>query len=129
MESANVSAVLFAKDLRRVADFYVGALDMVCGASDEHHSVLRCCGFELMVHQIPKHIADVIDLQQPPQRRSDAAIRLNFPVHDVETARRLAKTFGGQIDDVPPQWADPKALMFLGFDPEGNVFKVSQHAL
>lgn len=128
MKSASVSAVLFAKDLKRVADFYSGALEMACEMSDEHHTVLNCRGFNLIVHQIPKHIADEIILEDPPHRRSDGALRLTFPVRSVSEARRLASSLGGQIDDGPPDWADPKANVFLGYDPEGNVFKVNEHA-
>jgi len=128
MESASVSAVLFVKDLQRLAAFYSQALGMTCTVSDEHHSVLKCRGFSLIVHQIPKQIADAITLQQPPERRVDGALRLNFPVQSIEDTRRAARSLGGEIDDDPPGWAGPKANDFFGYDPEGNVFMVSQDA-
>jgi hypothetical protein len=31
------------------------------------------------------------------------------------------------VDETPPPWAEPDAIVFLGYDPEGNVFKVSQY--
>ena len=128
MESAGVSAVLFVADLKRVSAFYTQTLGMTCVASDECHFSLDCRGFNLIVHQLPKHIADGTVPAQPPERRVEAAIRLNFPVRDIEEARRVARRLGGQINDVPPEWADPQQKVFLGHDPEGNVFKVSQHA-
>jgi catechol 2,3-dioxygenase-like lactoylglutathione lyase family enzyme len=126
MEPANVTAVLFVKDLKRAEAFYCGALSMICTASDEHHSIVNSRGFDLIVHQIPKHIADDITIEQPPIRRVDGAIRLNFPVQSIENTRRLARALGGEVDDQPPSWAEPKANDFLGHDTEGNVFKVSQ---
>lgn len=127
MESSNVSAVLFAKELDRTAAFYTTALGMMCTLSDEHHWALNGHGFDLIVHQIPKHIADEITVQQPPERRVWGAIRLNFPVQSIEDSRKVARSLGGEIDDAPPEWADRNADFYLGHDPEGNVFGVSQH--
>jgi predicted enzyme related to lactoylglutathione lyase len=124
--ASSVSAVLFAKDLRSVAEFYTAALGMQVLASDEHHSRLGCSGFELIVHQIPRHIADGIVIERPPQRRVWGSIRLDYPVPSVEESRRRARALGGDIDDMPPEWADRNANFFLGFDPEGNQFGVNE---
>ena len=129
MSSSSVSAVLFAKDLDRVARFYAEALQLKCTTRDEYHWKLDCDGFEFVVHQIPRHIADGITIVSPPMRREESAIRLNFSVRDIGETRRLAKSLGGQIDDSPPAWANPSDAVFLGFDPEGNVFKVSNAAM
>lgn len=128
MESGSVSAVLFVKDLKKAENFYCGALSMSCRNSDEHHSILNCRGFDLIVHQIPKHIADEITIDDPPARRVEGAIRLNFAVQSIPDTRRLARSLGGDVDDAPPSWAAADANVFLGCDTEGNVFKVSQHA-
>jgi catechol-2,3-dioxygenase len=50
--SSAVSAVLFAKDAKKVAAFYVEALGFSCTSSDSQHSALRCQGFELIIQQI-----------------------------------------------------------------------------
>jgi predicted enzyme related to lactoylglutathione lyase len=126
VESSTVSAVLFAKDMKRVAAFYVQALGMTCSASDEHHWALDGYGFHLIVHQISKPIADGIAIRQPPERRVRGAIRLNFPVRSIADSRRVARSLGGEVDDAPPQWADRNINFFLGYDPEGNVVGVSQ---
>jgi len=109
MPENRVNAVLFVKDLRAVATFYSTALGMRVVTSDEHHWLLDCAGFELVVHKIPKHIADTIVLERPPTPRVSGAIR------------------GGKIDNKPPEWADPNAQFFLGYDPEGNQFGVREH--
>jgi predicted enzyme related to lactoylglutathione lyase len=125
VNTSNVNAVLFVKDLRKVSTFYSKALGMKVTSSDEHHAVLSCGGFELVVHQIPKHIAATIVIRQPPERRVGGAIRLDYPVQDLEQSRRTARALGGGIDDQPPPWADSGAN-FLGHDPEGNQFGVRQ---
>jgi predicted enzyme related to lactoylglutathione lyase len=88
---------------------------------------LICFGFELIVHQIPKHIADGITIKQPPDRRIGGAIRLDYPVQNIGESREAARSFGGDIDDAPPEWADRNANFFFGYDPEGNQFGVSAY--
>ncbi len=128
MNSTRVSAVLFAKNLSSVAAFYTQALDMSVLASDDHHVRLACDGFELVVHQIPLHIAAGIVLERPPKRRTEAAIRLDFPVQNLAESRRKALELGGSIDDAPPPWAASTANYFFGYDPEGNQFGVAENA-
>ena len=128
MEASSVRAVLFVKDLGKAATFYIGALGMTRTAGDKDHAVLQCYGFELVVHQIPKQIADTIVIAQPPVRRVWGAIRLDFPVSSIDDSRRLARSLGGDVDEAPPPWADRNANLFFGYDPEGNQFGVSQRA-
>ena len=126
MEVSSVRAVLFVKDLGRAAAFYIGALGMTRTSGDNDHAVMKCDDFELVVHQIPKQIADTIVIAQPPIRRVWGAIRLDFPVASIADSRKLARSLGGEIDDAPPPWADRHANLFFGHDPEGNQFGVSQ---
>jgi len=128
MTYSQVKAVLFVKDLRAVAQFYSTALGMLVVASDEHHWRLICAGFELVVHQIPKHIADTIVLERPPAPCVWAATRLDYPVPSLAESRRAARALGGYIDDKPPAWAEPNAKYFFGYDPEGNRFGVCEDA-
>jgi len=128
METSNVRAVLFVKDLERAAAFYIGALEMRRASGDKDHAVLDCDGFELVVHRIPKQIADTIVITQPPVRRVWGAMRLDFPVSSVADCRRLARSLGGDVDDAPPPWADRSANFFFGYDPEGNQFGISQRS-
>lgn len=126
VETSKVRAVLFAKDLQSVATFYQKALGMTVTSSDEHHSVLDCRGFELVVHRIPKHVADSITIDRPPKRRVSGAIRLDYPLKNIEESRKAARSLGGDIDDAPPAWAERNASFYFGYDPEGNQFGVSQ---
>jgi predicted enzyme related to lactoylglutathione lyase len=116
-----VSAVLFAKSLHRVATFYREVLDAkTLDRSDDHES-LECQGFRLLVHRIPDALAQSIEISVPPKRREQTAVRLDFPVTDIERARASARRLGGHVDDQPPPWAGGSTHIFLGYDPEGNV--------
>jgi catechol 2,3-dioxygenase-like lactoylglutathione lyase family enzyme len=126
VEAKTARAVLFVKDLGKAAAFYIGALGMTRVSGDRDHEVLLCDTFELVVHRIPKQIADTIVIAQPPVRRVWAAIRLDFPVASIADSRRLARALGGDVDDAPPAWADPDTNLFFGYDPEGNQFGISE---
>jgi predicted enzyme related to lactoylglutathione lyase len=119
-----VSGILFAKDARKVAQFYAEVLGADVSAEAEHHTALEVQGFRLVIHRIPGEYAKLVDVRNPPVRREMGPIRLDFGVADVVEARKLAKNHGGQIDDQPPPWAGTTNF-FLGSDPEGNVFGVS----
>ena len=129
VEVSSVRAVLFVKDLSNVTSFYSEALGMACGTRDDSHALLNRGGFELIIQQIPKHIADGIDIDQPPVRRVGSAVRLDYAVENIQSTRRLAKSLGGDIDETPPSWADGETSFYLGYDPEGNVFGVSQQVV
>jgi extradiol dioxygenase family protein len=122
--TASVSAVLFAKDARRLTQFYSGVFGGRVLTEDDHYASLDVRGFRLVVHQIPAHYAKDIEIGVPPLRRELGAIRLDYPVDDLVGARSIAKQLGGQIDELPPGWAGADRHFFLGFDPEGNVFGV-----
>jgi hypothetical protein len=126
MEASTARAVLFVKNLGSVAAFYIGALGLTRVSGDKDHAILACGGFELVVHQMPKQIADTVLITKPPVRRVWGAIRLDFPVASVADTRSLARSLGGDVDDAPPPWADPNTNLFFGHDPEGNQIGVSQ---
>lgn len=117
-----VSAVLFAKDHRRVASFYIRVFAAQRVQEDEHHAELECDGFRLVVHRIPEPLARNVVVTIPPQRREHGALRLNFTMDDVAKGRAVARSLGGEIDDQPPPWAGNDTSFHLGYDPEGNVF-------
>src|SRR5688500_17611995 len=77
--SSPVSAVLFARHLAKVAEFYVEVFSARVTHSDAEHVALRFGDFALMIHQIPKQFIDPTELESPPARRERTAIRLDFP--------------------------------------------------
>lgn len=120
----SASAVLFARDARRVARFYTAVFGAIPVSEDESRVALDLRGFRLVIHAIPAHLAKDVEIGDPPVRREMTAIRLDYPVDDLVMARHAAASLGGGIDDAPPPWAGPDSRFFLGFDPEGNVFGV-----
>ena len=116
-----VSAVLFARDQNKVAAFYAAVFRAETRSSDANYTSLNCAGFVLTVHQIPAHLLPE-DPGVPVLRREAGAIRVDYPVMDLDQARREASRLGGCVDAQPPPWAGSDARFFLGQDPEGNVF-------
>ena len=108
-----------------MARFYVGVLGARVLAEDEHHAALDVRGFRLVVHQIPAHLAKDIEIRDPPSRRESETTRLDYPSDDLVRARRAAEQLGGRIDAASPSWAGKDSRFFLGVDPEGNVFGIS----
>ena len=123
MNKPQVSAVLFASDLDSLAGFYQEVFGIRASRRDMEHALLDFNGFELVIHQIPKHLLE--PRTSPLERRERSAIRLNFPVADTTYARREAQRLGGIIDELPPPWAGSDTSFHLGHDPEGNVFGVA----
>ena len=119
-----VSAVMFARDHRVIAAFYRELTGAVVVSSDDHHTTLQFSGFELMVQQIPPHLMPKVAAGAPILRREESAVRLDFLIADLPSARRAAVRLGGSIDEQPPPWAGGDIGFFLGQDPEGNVFGV-----
>ena len=122
MEALRVSAVLFAKDYNKIAGFYRDVFGARSSHSDADHVVLDFGGFDLVIHQIPRHIAVSVTVDSPPQRRERGALRLNLPVQDIARSRLEANRLGGVVDERPPTWAGTDTSLYLGHDPEGNVF-------
>ncbi|HEV7607089.1 MAG TPA: VOC family protein [Steroidobacteraceae bacterium] len=122
MKSSSVSAVLFAKRLSLLPDFYRSVFGGRAVRADADHAVLDFGGFVLMLQQIPQHLAVAISVTSPPGRREQTAIRLDYPLSDIARSRAEAARLGGVIDEIPPPWAGADTSFFLGHDPEGNVF-------
>lgn len=125
---AKVSAVLFARDHAKVAAFYRDAFDARSLGGDADHTILEFAGFQLMIHQIPRHLLQDTAAPSPVPRREAASLRLNLPTQNLERSRKLAKLLFGTIDEEPPPWAGPDGGFHLGHDPEGNVFGVKSAA-
>ena len=125
-DAADIRAVIFARNLVGLTSFYAEALGLMRKASAQDHAVVSGSNLEIVIHQIPGHETTAADAVSQKIRREGAAIRFDFPVSDVAASRSLARARGGDIDELPPPWAERDANFFLGCDPEGNVFAVRQ---
>lgn len=75
---SRAGAVVFAKDLPRVAKFYEEILSMNVAHSERDHVVLESPACQLVVHAIPKKIAASIKISSPPERRAAERDRLGI---------------------------------------------------
>lgn len=120
-------AVLFARDMDRLASFYAGALDFTEAARGDDHVVLRRDGFELTVHAIPPAFAGRGGQSSPSNRRVAAAIKPVFVVAELAALRMRIADLGGGLDSPEREWSGQGARIVDGGDPEGNVFQLRQY--
>lgn len=121
------SAVLFAKNLEKVATFYAAVtgleqLDRV----EEGFYLLGQRQFRFYIVLIPGSLANGITLDKPPKVREETPIKLVFSIDDIERARRVAPNHGGIVDPPEREWEFGGARRCDGIDPEGNVFQLAQ---
>jgi len=122
-------AVLFARDVPRVAGFYEAIVPMAVVHSEEELVVLESADFQLVVHGIPARIAGKVTIASPPTLRTDVPVKLIFPVTSIATARDRATALGGGTN---PKGKEFEARGFRacdGHDPEGNVVQFREKAL
>lgn len=127
-ERPKPSAVVFAKDLARLSDFYRQVIGMAELHRDQDHVVLDDAQFQLVLHGIPAGIAARIQITEPPEVREDTPIKLCFPVPSIALARQAAALLGGQIGPQRQEWEARGFRACDGHDPEGNVFQVRELA-
>ena len=121
-------AVLFAKDLMRVARFYEELLSMPAVHSERDHIVLESAAFQLIVHAIPRQIAESIVITSPPVRRTETPLKLFFPVTSLAETRAKAIVLGGELDPKSKEWEAHGYRACDGHDPEGNVVQFREPA-
>jgi len=122
------SAVIFAKDVPRLATFYVSLLEMTEVHADAGHVVLGTEAFQLVIHAIPATIAAGIKISVPPEVREETPIKLCLPVTSLAAARQQARALGGGMGPPAREWAARNFRACDGFDPEGNVFQAREWA-
>jgi predicted enzyme related to lactoylglutathione lyase len=120
---AKFGAVIFAKDLFRVARFYEEILVMTIVHSAKDHIVLNGADYQLVIHGIPKKIADSIEISTPPERRTETPIKLFFFVPSLAIAREQAVELGGALNPAEGEWEARGFRACDGHDPEGNVIQ------
>ena len=130
MTAGLTGAVIFAKDMARVAAFYQQVCGLQHGGGDKTHIALQAGDSLLVVHAIPRSIAKAIVITQPPKRREDSVIKPVFGVSSLKAARAFALALGGELNDAKKEWPFKRLgsarTMCDGHDPEGNVFQLWQ---
>lgn len=120
------AAVVYAKNVKRIAGFYERVANLSLKRAAEDHVVLVSESFQLVVVQIPKHLAESIETAEPPVRRTQNPIKLIFLVEDLAAARDVAKAESGALNAPNDEWIFEGNRVCDGHDPEGNVFQLRQ---
>lgn len=121
-----IGAVLYAKDLDRLVEFYSSVAGIEPQSVEKRFAVLGVRPSQFVILRIPKRIADTIDFATPPEPREDTPLKLVFGVEDIARARRRAAELGGAVNAAEREWKFEGAKVCDGCDPEGNVFQVRQ---
>jgi predicted enzyme related to lactoylglutathione lyase len=123
---ARAGLFIYASDKDRLSAFYqvVAGMRLLNVAPDL--TVLESEDIQLLVHQIPKHIAAEITIQVPPLRRENTALKFFFTVPSLVVARNEAARLGGEV--FTENWQGPGFVVCNAMDPEGNVFQVRESA-
>jgi predicted enzyme related to lactoylglutathione lyase len=116
-------AVLFAKDLPRLASFYESVAGLSITISESDVIVLESSTMQLVLHGIPARIARTITIASPPTLRSDTAVKLVFAVASLAQARADAVRFGGALNATKKEFEARGIRACDGHDPEGNVIQ------
>jgi len=121
---ARAGALIYAKDLLRLSQFYQQLLGMRLLHADEDHQVIESADLQLIIHAIPAHIASTFTIATPPQPREEQAIKLFFTVDSLSAARTLAHSLGGALFD--KTYSGPGFQVRNGCDPEGNILQLRE---
>ncbi len=123
-----IGAVLYAKDLIRLVDFYSSVARVEPQTIEKSYAVLGSRPSQFVIVRISKRIADTIDIAAPPEPREDTPLKLVFAVEDIAHARDRAAELGGAMNAVEREWEFEGAKVCDGHDPEGNLFQLRQTA-
>jgi hypothetical protein len=120
-ELPKAGALLFAKDLERMASFYEQVAGLTVKARVEGRVVLESAHYSLVLHALPQIVADNLTITSPPMRRTDVPVKLIFPVASLALVHTLSPMLGGGVDSESAEWIGPGFRACEGFDPEGNL--------
>lgn len=118
--------VVFAKNVRPMSDFYQAVLSMTVSEAAESHEVLNNDALELVIHAIPKKIADSIVIEDPPLLRANVAMKPAYLVGSLDAVRRACEGTGGGLNPTNTLWTIRGLQVLDGWDPEGNVIQFKQ---
>lgn len=125
MPSPAASGVLiYAKHLERMSGFYQRVLGLRELHVDDMHRVLGSPDTQLILHALPPHIADAVQITTPPQPREEQAIKPFFTVASLAEAERAVEACGGCLHG--PAWPGPGLRVRNVCDPEGNVLHLRE---
>ncbi|MEY2685937.1 MAG: hypothetical protein RL375_135 [Pseudomonadota bacterium] len=121
---ARAGLFVYAHDKARLVRFYEAVAGMTRLHETEELSVLESPDIQLLVHQIPAHIAAQFTITSPPERREECALKFFFTVASLAAARQQAADRGGEVGT--ENWPGPGFVVCQAMDPEGNIFQLRE---
>ena len=121
-------AIVYAKDIQRLARFYAAVADLEIVHEVDDHVVLESETHELVIVAIPAATAARIVIATPPARRENTAFKLTFLVGRLAEARIVARDTGGELDPIAKEWDFQGLRVCDGCDPEGNMIQLREAA-
>jgi predicted enzyme related to lactoylglutathione lyase len=120
------SIVLWVEDLSIAKGFYQKLLN--AEILDDSATFVRVSSKhnEVLLHLVPEQYREGISV--PPRLREDAVIKPIFVVTSVSEARSAVAGLSGQVNSSDTEQVYAQSRYCDGFDPEGNVFQVSETA-
>jgi predicted enzyme related to lactoylglutathione lyase len=122
-DDSRAGAVLYAKDMDKVASFYAAVLSLTAVDRDDEHVLLESPAFQLVIRAMPAHVAATIQIAAPPARRADAVVKLVFFVPSIAAVCASVSAHGGVMDKAAKSWSFHGWNLWDGLDPEGNVIQ------
>ena len=119
-------AIVYAKDVQRLAQFYAEVADLEIVHEVDDHVVLESETYELVIVAIPAATAARIVITTPPARRENTAFKLSFRVESLAQARETARAAGGELNPPAKEWDFQGMRVCDGCDPEGNMIQVRE---
>ena len=97
----HAGAVLYAKNLELVKEFYQAVLSLNVEHAENDYVVLVSPAFQLVILKAPERIASSIEIESPPRRRTETPVKLVFEVPSISATRAVAREHGGEL--FPPE--------------------------
>ena len=119
-------AIVYAKDLQRLAHFYAELAELEIVHEVDDHVVLESETHELVIVAIPAATAARIVITTPPARRENTAFKLSFRVESLAQARETARAAGGELNPPAKEWDFQGMRVCDGCDPEGNMIQLRE---
>jgi predicted enzyme related to lactoylglutathione lyase len=116
-----LSVTIYVRDLVAMEAFYTEVTGASCSDRGETFATLTTSDFSFTLAQIPAEYAATFSISSPPEPREEAAIKVSFPVTNLDGARAIVDQHGGisEVGMTPWEWNGVVRVNVV--DPEGNV--------
>jgi predicted enzyme related to lactoylglutathione lyase len=114
--------VIFSVDVRRLGTFYERVLGLEPSVEESGDIRLRGEQEELLIHSIPKRVANDIGLRVPPEPREECAVKPVFNVDSLEDSLDAVKVNGGGL--TRRSFTVDGLTRHDVVDPDGNIIQL-----